>query len=156
MINVKLAEKYCKDDITKIENYYNAINDTENIWELHHRLELTLDNDFANTKTDLIRFNMYYNRPYFELIFLSKTVHRQLHTKLNARSSDLMEKYRNNILGKNNSFYGKHHTEENKKLYSLQQKGIPKHNKVKELYKTQNINNLSWNEFQKWYKEKLK
>lgn len=70
---------YCKDDITKIENYELAKADNFKGWEIHHRLELTLDGEHACSANDLERMNMYYNRPYFELIFLTRSAHRQLH-----------------------------------------------------------------------------
>lgn len=70
---------YCKDDITKIENYELAKADNFKGWEIHHRLEITLDGEHACTKDDLIRMDMYYNRPYFELIFLTRSEHRLLH-----------------------------------------------------------------------------
>lgn len=70
---------YCKDDITKIENYEQAKSDNFKGWEIHHRLELTLDGEHACTADELIRLNMYYNRPYFELIFLKRSEHRALH-----------------------------------------------------------------------------
>lgn len=95
MINEHYAHKFCKDDITKIENYEQALNDTTQTWDCHHRLEFTLDGEFANTREDLIRLGMYYDRPYFELIFLTHSEHLRLHNK-----------------GKNNSFYGRQHSEE--------------------------------------------
>lgn len=82
MISEICAKMYCKDDISKIENYQEAVNDKENKWVVHHRLETTLDGKFANEKKDLIRMNMYYNRPYFELIFLTTREHRQIHNKI--------------------------------------------------------------------------
>lgn len=72
---------FCKDDITKIENYELAMTDTEEVWHCHHRLELTLDGEYAHSKEDLIRMNMYYQRPYFELIFLKNSDHVTLHNK---------------------------------------------------------------------------
>lgn len=72
---------FCKDDITKIKNYNEAINDKNNIWHCHHILELTLDNEPALSVKDLMRMNMYYNRPYFELIFLKPKDHHSLHNK---------------------------------------------------------------------------
>lgn len=81
MINEQYAMKYCKDDITKIENYDKAINDPSKTWEIHHRLELTLDGDYAHSAEELKRLNMYYARPYFELIFLTKSEHTKLHMK---------------------------------------------------------------------------
>jgi hypothetical protein len=74
---------YCKDDITKIEKYDKALADNFKGWEIHHKLELTLAGEHACTKDDLIRMNMYYNRPYFELIFLTRSEHRQLHNNTN-------------------------------------------------------------------------
>ena len=48
MICIKTAKKFCKDDISKIENYDKAIADTTQTYECHHRLELTLDGEQAN------------------------------------------------------------------------------------------------------------
>lgn len=75
----KNIRKICKDDVSKIENYEQAINDKENMWICHHRLELTLDGEFAHSADELDKLGMYYNRPYFELIFLTKTQHGELH-----------------------------------------------------------------------------
>lgn len=73
--------KFCKDDYTKIENYELAKADNFKDWCIHHRLELTLDNEYANSREDLIRMGMYYNRPYFELIFMKRSEHQILHNK---------------------------------------------------------------------------
>ena len=81
MINEQYAYKFCKDDISKIENYDKAVADNTHTWHLHHRLELTIDGEFAHSRTDLIRLGMYYHRPYFELIFLTKGEHCRLHAK---------------------------------------------------------------------------
>ena len=81
MISLRKTKRFCKDDITKIKNYNEAINDKDNIWHCHHLLELTLDNEPALSVKDLIRMNMYYNRPYFELIFLNPKAHHSLHNK---------------------------------------------------------------------------
>lgn len=106
MINMDYAHKFCKDDISKIENYEQALNDTTQTWDCHHRLELTLDGEFAHSREDLIRLGMYCNRPYFELIFLTRSEHLRLHHK-----------------GKNNSFYGKQHSEETRLKMSKALKG---------------------------------
>ena len=50
MINERMANKFCKDDISKIENYDKAKSDTTQTWECHHKLELTLNGEFAHTK----------------------------------------------------------------------------------------------------------
>ena len=106
MIDKNRAHRYCKDDITKIANYDKAIADTTQTWVIHHRLELTLDGDFAHSKADLIRMDMYYHRPYFELIFLPKAEHISIHKN-----------------GKNNPMYGKHFSKESRKKISESLKG---------------------------------
>ena len=90
MINEQSAHKFCKDDISKIENYDKAISDITQTWVIHHRLELTLDGEFARSVKELQRLGMYYQRPYFELIFLTHSEHSKLHNN-----------------GKNNPMYGK-------------------------------------------------
>ena len=106
MINEKYAKKYCRDDLSKIENYEQAIADTTQSWQCHHRLELTLDGEFALTPKQLKMHDMYYNRPYYELIFLTPTEHRRLHTE-----------------GQNHPFYGKHHTDKTLRKMSESHKG---------------------------------
>lgn len=105
MINSK-AQKFCRDDISKIENYDKAVADSAQSWDVHHRLELTLDGEFAHTATELKRLGMYYNRPYFELIFLTHSEHQRLHN-----------------MGKNNRFYGKNHSDEHRKKIAETMKG---------------------------------
>lgn len=76
----KTIHRYCRiGEEVKIENYELAKADNFKGWDIHHRLELTLDGDFAHSKEDLIRLGMYYNRPYFELIFLRHNEHSKLH-----------------------------------------------------------------------------
>ena len=62
-----------------IENYELAKKDNFKDWDLHHRLELTINGEFAHTWEDLIRLGMYYDRPYFELIYLKHGDHAKLH-----------------------------------------------------------------------------
>lgn len=76
----KTIYRYCRrGEESKIENYELAKADNFKGWCIHHRLELTLEGDFAHTMEDLIRLDMYYNRPYFELIFLRHNDHAKLH-----------------------------------------------------------------------------
>lgn len=92
MISKKHVKSFVREgELGKIENYDKAIADKTQIWECHHRLELTLDGEFAHTREELKRMGMYYNRPYFELIFLTKAEHMRLHGK--ARS----EEHKNSI-----------------------------------------------------------
>ena len=95
MFNIGSANEFCKDDITKIENYEQALNDKERTWDIHHRLELTLDGEFAHTPKELERLGMYRNRPYFELIFLTRSEHKKLHNntkKHKEKASKSMKK----------------------------------------------------------------
>lgn len=85
MISNEGARQKCKDDISKIENYDKAINDKDNMWELHHRLELTLDGEFAHSRAELIRMGMYWKRPSFELIFLERKEHHRIHDEANKK-----------------------------------------------------------------------
>lgn len=79
MIARKAYRYVRKGEIEKIENYEKALNDKTQIWHCHHRLELTLDGEFAHTPEELNRLGMYYKRPYYELIFLTPSQHRKLH-----------------------------------------------------------------------------
>ena len=83
MINLKNVKKFCKDDFSLIENYDKAIADNTQTWVCHHRRETIY------SAKELIEIGEYYNRPACELIFLTKTEHRRLHT-----------------IGKNNPMYG--------------------------------------------------
>ena len=116
MINEYYAKKFCKDDISKIENYEKAIADTTQTWDLHHRLELTLDGEFALTKKQLKMHDMYYNRPYYELIFLTHAEHISLHHKGKTFSEETKKKM-------SEAKKGKHRSEETKKKIAESMKG---------------------------------
>lgn len=62
-----------------VENYDLAKEDKFKGWVLHHRLELTLDGQFANSAIDLVNKNMYFHRPYYELIWMKRREHSILH-----------------------------------------------------------------------------
>ena len=75
--------RYCRSgEYELIENYNLAKADNFKGWCIHHRLELTLDGEYAHTPEELKRMNMYYNRPYYELIFLRRSDHVKLHMSL--------------------------------------------------------------------------
>lgn len=148
MINERQAHKFCKDDISKIENYDKAIADTSHTWVIHHRLELTLDGEFALTPEQLKMHDMYYNRPYYELIFLTRAEHIRIHNcgqsehTRNKRSRTLkghnvsddtrrkLSKAAKRRTGNKNPMYGKHLSIESKRRISEANKGklkgIPK------------------------------
>lgn len=82
MINEGCARKFCKDDISMIENYEKAMNDTTQTWHCHHRLE-TFDGERSRPMQYLMMVNMYFNRPADELIFLTPSEHQRLHHEYN-------------------------------------------------------------------------
>jgi hypothetical protein len=120
----KHIKEYCKDDLSKIENYDKAVDDTEHLWVCHHRLELTLDGEFAHSKKELIRMNIYYHRPYFELIFMKDADHRRLHATNRIISEETRKKLSKINKGKASTFKGKKHTEEFKRKISKARTGM--------------------------------
>lgn len=110
----KIARIYCCEDLSLIENYDKAINDNTQIWDCHHRLEIQ-DNRRLYAH-ELKELGLLYNRPASELIFLTKSEHSKLHAK--NIHDETREKRRINQTGKNNTFYGKKHSEESKKKMS--------------------------------------
>ena len=69
---------FCKDDISKIENYDKAVADKTQSWDCHHRTEIW----WNCTSQELIDNECYYHRPAKELIFLTHSEHSKLHNKL--------------------------------------------------------------------------
>lgn len=112
MIDESSAKKFCKDDISKIENYDKAINDQTQTWVCHHRLGLTLDGEFAHSKDELKRLGMYLDRPYFELQFLPPSEHKSLHGT--NRSDETKRKLSEAKKGEKHPMYGKTHSDETK------------------------------------------
>lgn len=100
MINksIKHLRLYCKE-LEKVENYEQAVNDKEHRWELHHRLELTLNNEYAHSREELKRLGMYYDRPYFELIFLKESDHKYLHLSTRINREAINTKISNTLKG---------------------------------------------------------
>ena len=82
MFSVRSAKMYCKDDISKIPGYADAVSSSD-FWEIHHILELTLQGEYAHSMKELIRMGMYYNRPYYELIFMPRKQHQKMHLHAN-------------------------------------------------------------------------
>lgn len=75
MINTEKATKYCREDLSLIENYKKAKEDNNEMWDCHHRLET----DKGISRNELIASSMYYNRPASELIFMRRSDHKRLH-----------------------------------------------------------------------------
>lgn len=67
------CKKYCIDDISLVENYSKAINDTENIWYCHHKQGVYM------SREELEELGWYYNCPADCLIFVTLEEHNSLH-----------------------------------------------------------------------------
>ena len=139
MINFRQAKKYCKEDISKIENYAAALADNSQTWDLHHKTEIW----WNCSKKDLIENECYYNRKACELVFLTRSEHDKLHHKDKVVSESTRQKLSASLKGKirkplaedtrrkiseamkgeNNPFYGKSHTEDTRRKLSEARKG---------------------------------
>ena len=85
--NAYCKERYVKDGrIDLIENYELAVKDNFKGWEIHHRLELHPDGTVRFSRHSLIKLNLYYNRPSSELIWLTSSEHRRMHSKGRERT----------------------------------------------------------------------
>lgn len=98
MIRGTHAETYCCEDISEIENYELAVNDTEHVWCCHHRLEIS--NGEVVSMEELINRGLYWNRPASELIFLRHDEHSRLHG--NHPTDGRREAQRRAMLGRKN------------------------------------------------------
>lgn len=138
MICIKNAKRYCKEDISLIENYDKAINDKEHNWECHHRDEVKLLPSgiiVKRTKQELIENCRYYKCPANELIFLNSTEHQRLHktgrvvseeTKIKL-SKSIQSKYTSEFSMKFNEHYGINRCD-NKSLYNREFVWYIRHN----------------------------
>ena len=116
MINIKKVKRYCKEDISKIKNYEQAVNDTTQTWHLHHRTETW----WNCTAKELIENECYYNRKACELIFLTPEEHKRLHMKGKTHSAETRRKI-------SDSHKGKILSEETKRKLSEANKGNTYH-----------------------------
>ena len=115
MINESQARKYCREDISKIARYAEAVADTTQTWICHHRNA----EPFTGFRTkDLKKMNMYLQRPASELKFVTYSEHTSIHGK--GRHFTHSDKYRKKI---SESLKGKHRSEETKQKISAANKG---------------------------------
>ena len=116
MINEYTAKKYCSEDISIIENYELAVNDTTQTWDCHHRGEILPCGRFSID--DLKKFGLYFNRPAAELIFLTPVEHHRLHFKSVPKSESTKKAISEALKGVPKS-------ESTKKAISDAKKGVP-------------------------------
>lgn len=107
MINEYNAKKFCKEDISKIENYDKAIADTTQTWVCHHRTEIW----WNCSRKELIENECYYHRKACELIFLTSSEHIRLHRKGRTVTNETRRKI-------SEARKGKHHTVETRRKIS--------------------------------------
>ena len=107
MINIIEAQKYCKEDISKIKNYDKAISDDTQTWDCHHMTETW----WHCSRKELIENECYYHRKACELIFLTKEEHLRLHKKGKKRKP-FSEEHRRKM---SESHQGRTFTEEHRK-----------------------------------------
>lgn len=81
MICENTVRKYCCEDISLIENYQEAINDKEQTWDCHHRLETELNLSVQELKNT----NRYYGVKAKDLIFITHQEHISLHSKVRLK-----------------------------------------------------------------------
>ena len=124
MIDTYRAKKFCKEDLSKIENYDKAISDDTQTWHCHHRTEIW----WNCTKKDLIDNECYYGRKACELIFLTPAEHKSLHSKGKIVSEETKQKMskaqkgkprsKESIKKRSETVKGRHLSEETKKKIS--------------------------------------
>ena len=119
MINEKQAKIFCKEDISKIENYEAAMNDTTQTWHCHHRTEIW----WNCSAKDLIENECYYHRKACELIFLTPSEHHKLHNKGKHHSEETRRKISESTKGRSTWIKGKTISEEYRKKISESMKG---------------------------------
>lgn len=73
LYNLKTRWNKICSDYEHIENYELAKEENFHSWVIHHKLGLNLK------RSELIKRNMYYDRPADELIFMRKSDHSRLH-----------------------------------------------------------------------------
>lgn len=124
MIDKKRAIKYCKNDISLIENYDKAAADKSLVWHCHHRRETIC------SSSELKEIGEYYNRPACELIFLTPNEHNRLHhlgkpawNKGKNHSAETRKKMSESRKGEKCYIFGKHLSEETRKKMSEAKKG---------------------------------
>lgn len=80
MIDETQVRRYCREDLSLIENYDEAVR-SEEPYHCHHRYEL--NDGIVLSMNDLKKMGLYFKRPASELIFLKRIDHHRLHTKGN-------------------------------------------------------------------------
>lgn len=131
MICLENVKRFCKE-YWKIENYQEAVNDTTQSWDCHHRHEI----DWDLPKEELIAIGRYYDVHYSELIFLTHAEHTRIHHKgkfvseqskqKNSESHKGQKPWNKGLPKELDPRTGTHRSEETKAKISNSKKGVPK------------------------------
>ena len=142
MINIRKVKSYCKEDISKIKNYEQAIADKTQTWVCHHMTETW----WNCSRKELIENECYYNRKACELIFLTPEEHKRLHMKGKILSAETRRKISEAKKGKPSPFKGKKMSYESRRKSSESHKGhLPtKGSKGMHWYNNGIVNNLAY------------
>ena len=125
MICERTIYKFCCEDPSLIENYYEAINDKEQTWHCHHKLEIQENKIYS--AHELINLGLYWHRPAKELIFLTSHEHHKIHFS---------------VINKGHKRHlGYKHSDESKKKMSIAHTGKRKLYKPAKKYKWLTTNN---------------
>lgn len=117
----KRLKKYCSEPLEHIENYEEAVNDKEQLWDCHHRGEILPCGRFS--MDSLKKFGLYWERPASELIFLRHSEHIGLHNNGKNHSEETKRKMSEANKGKKGYWTGKKHSEETRQKMSEAKKG---------------------------------
>ena len=77
MIQERNTKRFCCESPQHIENYHQAVWDTQ-MWDCHHKREIDPDGTRHSVK-ELMSRGLYFNRPASELVFLSHSEHQRVH-----------------------------------------------------------------------------
>ena len=150
MICIQTVKRFCKDPIEWIENYLEAVNDTTQTWDCHHRNEILL-----NVSAKKLReMGLYYRVPACDLIFLTHRDHNILHHRGKKRPKEFSEKMSELMTGERNHQYGKHLSEETKQKISksMEGKNLKHYISYEDLYELYTIQGLSQYQIAKKYR----
>lgn len=145
MISETRAKSFCREDISLIENYQEAIDDKETMWHCHHRDEIRfLPSGMIalRSKQELIENCRYYSCPANELIFMRSKEHRALHSHHQKCSDETKEKLRKFNLGKTSPRKGVKLSEETKA--KLRAANLGKKHTEEERKKISEANKIRW------------
>lgn len=93
---VRLTE-YCRE-YWNIENYELAESANFKGWVCHHRYEIDNNGETRYTASELKEMNLYYDRPSYELIFMTTSEHRKLHNNTTDYKESMSKAKKNHIV----------------------------------------------------------